>query len=247
MKQHITQALADRLKPRTRDYFIWDTELTGFGVKMTPAGRRSYVFQYRPGGRSVSAKRITLGNDEDGLTVAKARARAQACARALTEGRDPHAVVHTAHPRASSETWQIRLGFLAADIARLQNTYLRRTMKKLGASHAQWGMLGQLALHQGITQMDLAKILGLSKVAVTGLVNRVVRAGWAERRLDDRDRRVRRLFLTGKAKKAVAAMREKVDVMTGRSMGHISDLQGQEVVRVLEGIKERLQRTGKSR
>jgi DNA-binding MarR family transcriptional regulator len=136
------------------------------------------------------------------------------------------------------------LGFLASDVARLQNTLLRRTMKKLGASHTQWGMLGQLASRQGVTQMELAKILGLSKVAVTGLVDRVVRAGWVERRLDKRDRRVRRLYLTPTARSAVAAMREKVDVMIAASMGHIADAKGREMVREFEGIKDRLLKLG---
>ena len=32
----------------SKDRFIWDERLPGFGVKVTPAGRRSYVVQYRP-------------------------------------------------------------------------------------------------------------------------------------------------------------------------------------------------------
>jgi DNA-binding MarR family transcriptional regulator len=84
----------------------------------------------------------------------------------------------------------------------------------------------------------------LSKVAVTGLVDRVVRAGWVERRLDKRDRRVRRLYLTPTARSAVAAMREKVDVMTAASMGHIADAKGREMVREFEGIKDRLLKLG---
>ncbi len=113
-------------------------------------------------------------------------------------------------------------------------------MKNSGASHTQWGMLGRLALNQGVTQMELAGLLDLSKVAVTGLVNRVVRAGWVERRLDERDRRVRRLYLTRRAKAAVADMRHKVDIMTEQSMGHIPDRQGAEIVAALEGIKRQL-------
>jgi hypothetical protein len=30
-----------------RDVIVWDTELRGFGCKITPAGRRSYLLYYR--------------------------------------------------------------------------------------------------------------------------------------------------------------------------------------------------------
>jgi len=247
MKGRITPASTKALKPQGRDRFLWDTELAGFGLKITPSGKRTYVYQYRIGGRSDPTRRITLGSEEDGMTAAKARARAVELVKAVEAGRDPRrGGAASQQPARRSghappgETWQIKLGFLAADIARMQNALLRRTMKSLGASHTQWGMLGRLALHQGVTQMELAQLLDLSKVAVTGLVNRVVRAGWVERRLDERDKRVRRLYLTRRAKAAVAEMRAKVDVMTGQSMAHISDRQGEEIVAVLEGIKRQL-------
>lgn len=244
MQGQLTQALVEALKPRARDFFVWDSLQPGLGLKVTPAGKRIYIYQYRLGGRATPTKRITLGSD--GWTVNKARAEVRKLARATEKERDSRGASDSsdgAHSR-SVETWQIRLGFLASDIARLQNTLLRRTMKKLGASHTQWGMLGQLASRQGVTQMELAKILGLSKVAVTGLVDRVVRAGWVERRLDKRDRRVRRLYLTPTARSAVAAMREKVDVMIAASMGHIADAKGREMVREFEGIKDRLLKLG---
>ncbi len=248
MKGKITQELANGMIPRTRDFFVWDSVLPGFGLKVTPTGKRIYVFQYRLGGRLAPTKRITIGGDAAGWTVRKARARAKEFAAAQAEGHEVSLANVAPETRPPVEPtadvhlgpWQIRLGFLAGDIARLQNTLLRRSMKRLRASHTQWRMLGQLALNQGVTQMELAKILGLSKVAVTGLVRRVVRAGWVEQRLDERDRRVRRLFLTRQAKKAVSAMREEVDIMFSQAMGHIPDAHGEEMVVVFEGIKEKL-------
>jgi DNA-binding MarR family transcriptional regulator len=244
MKGRISRTSVRALEAGTRDRFLWDTELSGFGLKVTPSGKRVYIYQYRAGGRAEPTRRVTLGSDEDGLTASAARGRAAEIAQTLKNGRDSQAAAASPPPGAdharSIETWQIRLGFLTADIARLQSALLRRTMKNLGASHAQWTMLGRLALHQGVTQMELAQLLDLSKVAVTGLVNRAVRAGWVERRLDERDKRVRRLFLTRRAKAAVSDMRDKVDVMTGQSMAQIPDRQGEDIVAALDGIKRRL-------
>ncbi len=47
MRQKITKTAVDNLKPESRDAFLWDTEITGFGCKITPAGRKVYVLQYR--------------------------------------------------------------------------------------------------------------------------------------------------------------------------------------------------------
>ncbi|HTT83477.1 MAG TPA: MarR family transcriptional regulator [Rhizomicrobium sp.] len=242
MKGRITRASVRALTPAARDRFLWDTDLAGFGLKVTPAGKRIYVYQYRAGGRAEPTRRVTLGSEEDGLAAADARARATELAGIVRKENNgaPPTPGPRSNPSRSTETWQIRLGFLTADIARLQSALLRRTMKNLGASHAQWTMLGRLALHQGITQMELAQMLDLSKVAVTGLVDRAVRAGWVERRLDERDKRVRRLYLTRRAKAAVSDMRDKVDAMTAQSMRQISDAEGEKVVAVLDGIKRRL-------
>ena len=40
--------------------FLWDTELKGFGLKATATGK-TYILQYRRGGRSSTTKRITIG------------------------------------------------------------------------------------------------------------------------------------------------------------------------------------------
>ncbi|MHC2347760.1 hypothetical protein ACVMIL_008970 [Bradyrhizobium barranii subsp. barranii] len=46
-----------------RYVIYWDTELKGFGLKITENGHRAWIVEYRPGagGRGVSKKRIVLG------------------------------------------------------------------------------------------------------------------------------------------------------------------------------------------
>jgi hypothetical protein len=43
----ITKRTVDALKPGATDRFLWDTELKGFGLKVTPSGNKVYILQYR--------------------------------------------------------------------------------------------------------------------------------------------------------------------------------------------------------
>ena len=54
----ITKRVVDAAGPRDKDYVIWDDELPGFGLRVFTSGKRSYVIQYRSGGRS---RRYTIG------------------------------------------------------------------------------------------------------------------------------------------------------------------------------------------
>jgi Arm DNA-binding domain len=48
----ITKRVVEAADAREKDYLIWDDELPGFGLRVFSSGKRSYVIQYRTGGRS---------------------------------------------------------------------------------------------------------------------------------------------------------------------------------------------------
>ena len=89
MKKRITQALVDDIKPDPkRDLYVTDDGLTGFRLKVTPAGKRILFFQYRADdGRQ---RKITFGSS-DKLTVAEARKLATDASNRVRGGADPQA------------------------------------------------------------------------------------------------------------------------------------------------------------
>ena len=82
-----TRTVADA-KPGDRRYIVWDDELTGFGVRISPSGLRAFLVQYRTheGGRRATSRKQVLGHFP-ALTPARARARAREVLRTVAEWR----------------------------------------------------------------------------------------------------------------------------------------------------------------
>lgn len=83
----ITKRLVEAVAPSAKDAFVWDDELTGYGLKVTPAGKKVFILQYRVGRQS---RRMTLGAFGP-ITPDQARSLAQAALRRVARGEDPMA------------------------------------------------------------------------------------------------------------------------------------------------------------
>ena len=57
-RMRFTDLAIARLRPREREYTVWDSRVPGLGVRVRPAGGRSYVLLQEADGRS---KRVSLG------------------------------------------------------------------------------------------------------------------------------------------------------------------------------------------
>lgn len=54
----ITKRIVDAAKPGEKEFFVWDSEMRPFGLRVLPTGRKSYVIHYRKNGRY---RRLTIG------------------------------------------------------------------------------------------------------------------------------------------------------------------------------------------
>jgi integrase len=84
----LTKRIIDALVPKKTNFFFWDTELKGFGLKVTPSGSKVYVLQYRMGGRETTARRFTLGK-HGAWTPDRARKEALKLLALVSSGTDP--------------------------------------------------------------------------------------------------------------------------------------------------------------
>jgi len=85
--QRLTKRIVDAALPSQKDLYVWDSSLTGFGLKVTPTGRKVYLIQYRIGKRT---RRVTLGV-HGSITTEEARQKAKVQLGGVAAGIDPAA------------------------------------------------------------------------------------------------------------------------------------------------------------
>ncbi len=83
----LTEAKIDALQPRTgAQYVAWDGRLPGFGVRVSPAGTKTYIYKYRLA--SGRARWATVGRVGT-LSLEKARIEARGMGGDVARGQDP--------------------------------------------------------------------------------------------------------------------------------------------------------------
>ena len=45
----LTKRIVDAAEAQATEYFVWDSDIPGFGLRVLPSGRKGYVVQYRAG------------------------------------------------------------------------------------------------------------------------------------------------------------------------------------------------------
>ena len=98
----LTKRVIDELEPGPKDAFYWDSDITGLGLKVTPKGRKTFLIQYRPGGRKSPTRKVFLG-PYGTVTLHKARREASQILGLRAEGRDPALERQQARHRAASD------------------------------------------------------------------------------------------------------------------------------------------------
>jgi MarR family transcriptional regulator, transcriptional regulator for hemolysin len=139
-----------------------------------------------------------------------------------------------------SEDWAIRLGFYIHDASRLRRIVFDTALRPLGVTRSQARVIAYLSRQEGMAQSDLASQLDLGKVALGGLVDRLESTGLVERRADEEDRRVKRIYLTVEGRKVVSRMRKIATAANADILSGISPEDVQLTAETLKAIKANL-------
>ena len=99
----LTKSTIDNLPSALKDVVYWDAGLPGFGIKITPAGRKVFIVLYRTAGAGSRLRKYTIG-PYGRVTLHQARAAAMKVFSARLEGRDPAAEKREAGRRIVGDT-----------------------------------------------------------------------------------------------------------------------------------------------
>ena len=98
----LTKRAIDALRTPQTDAVYWDAGFPGFGVKVTPKGRKVFVVLYRTGGAGSKLRKYTIG-PYGRVTLHRARIAAEKVFAAKLEGRDPAAEKREAKRRVVAD------------------------------------------------------------------------------------------------------------------------------------------------
>ena len=85
----LTKRSVEALKPIGKEYFVWDSQVSGFGVRVRESGRKTFIFRFRPSGTRTD-QRNSIGTYPS-ITVDTAREAARQLYAQVAQGRDPAA------------------------------------------------------------------------------------------------------------------------------------------------------------
>jgi MarR family transcriptional regulator, transcriptional regulator for hemolysin len=132
--------------------------------------------------------------------------------------------------------------FTLGELQRMVRAYADRQASRYGITRAQWAVLAKVERFEGMKQSELAEQMEMQPITLTRLIDRLCDNGWIERRNDDSDRRVNRLYLRKAARPLLGKLGGLRSELTATALEGISPTDAHRLLGQLETIKENIRR-----
>jgi MarR family transcriptional regulator for hemolysin len=128
--------------------------------------------------------------------------------------------------------------FTLGELARLVRAYADKQAARYGITRAQWAVLAKVERAEGLKQSELAEMMEMQPITLTRLIDRLCENGWIERRDDETDRRVNRLYLRKAARPLLGKLSGLRSELTATALEGIGPADAHRMLAQLEAIKE---------
>ncbi len=128
--------------------------------------------------------------------------------------------------------------FTLGELQRLVRAYADKEAARFGMTRAQWAVLAKVERFEGMKQSELAEQMEMQPITLTRLIDKLAEAGLIERRGDDTDRRVNRLYLKKAARPLLAKLAVLRAELTDTALHGIDPADAERLMTHLEAIKE---------
>ena len=130
--------------------------------------------------------------------------------------------------------------FTLGELQRMMRLYADKQAARYGITRAQWAVLAKVERTEGLKQSELAELMEMQPITLTRLIDRLCDHGWIERRGDETDRRVNRLYLRKAARPLLGKLGGLRSEITATALDGITPADSQRLLSQLEAIKENL-------
>lgn len=130
------------------------------------------------------------------------------------------------------------IGFLVSDAHRLVTAAVDKVMSPLGLTRSQLRVLLYLMRKDGCSQVELAEQLGIGKVAMGGLLDRLEDKKLIKRKNNEKDRRAKHVFLTKEVEKLYLPMLEFGEDLMERMLKDFSQVERKQFSKQLQVFNE---------
>jgi MarR family transcriptional regulator for hemolysin len=128
--------------------------------------------------------------------------------------------------------------FTLGELQRLVRVYADKEAARFGMTRAQWAVLAKVERNEGLKQSELAEQMDMQPITLTRLIDKLADAGLIERRGDDTDRRVNRLYLKKAARPLLAKLAVLRAGITETALDGISAADAERLMTQLGTIKD---------
>jgi DNA-binding MarR family transcriptional regulator len=132
------------------------------------------------------------------------------------------------------------IGLLLIDTGRVLRKRFEQNVRGTGLTRAQWQVLKEVFVNEGLNQGALAELLDVEPITVGRLVDRLERAGLIERRPNPTDRRAWSLYLRPAAHPLLETLKGISAETRAELLQGMSDVEIDEAMRLLGRMKDNL-------